>query len=138
MDQSAADPVIHVLVVEDLQADALLVRTLLRRFEYAHFESDVAESMTAAVRRIQQGGIDAILLDLGLPDNSGFEGIETIRAVAPALPLIVVTGLADPGWGVRAIALGADDFVVKDRIDSQILGRLILRYIDLRGVPNVR
>src|SRR5579871_1955681 len=109
MNQSATEPVIHVLVVEDRQADALMVRTLLRRFEYAHFESEVAESMAAAVTRLPQGGIDAILLDLGLPDNSGLEGIEKIRDVAPGLPLIVVTGLADQRWGVRAIALGADD-----------------------------
>lgn len=69
--------------------------------------------------------LDAILLDLGLPDSMGLASVQAIRDGAPTTPVIVISGNEDPETGRGALALGAQDFVIKGRSEPAAIVRLI-------------
>jgi serine phosphatase RsbU (regulator of sigma subunit) len=69
--------------------------------------------------------IDCALLDLGLPDASGLDAVARLRSHTPALPLIVLTGLADEAAGVTAVQAGAQDYLLKGQVDGHQLARSI-------------
>ena len=65
------------------------------------------ESMAEAVGRLAEERFDAILLDLSLPDSRGLKTVEQANAVAPQVPIIVMTGLDDEGTAIDAVRGGA-------------------------------
>jgi serine phosphatase RsbU (regulator of sigma subunit) len=114
-----------VLLVEDDEGDALIVRELL---EDAVPPFDVRWRRTVAEAKPELGnGIDCVLLDLGLPDASGLEALEAIRAADADTAILVLTGLQDADRGAEAVARGAQDYLVKGQVDSELLARS-LRY----------
>lgn len=115
-----------VLLVEDEPGDARLVRELLREVE-PRYQLQTVASLAEALRQLSQQRFAAVLLDLGLPDS---QGLPTLRAVLQAsgpVPLVVLSGRDDETLAIRAIQLGAQDYVVKGRGDGQHLARA-LRY----------
>ncbi|MEN5073792.1 fused response regulator/phosphatase [Isoptericola cucumis] len=130
----AEDVVAVVLLVEDDDADALLVTELL---DDAGVEVELRRARTVAEAEEALdvpgpvGSVDCVLLDLGLPDAVGLTTVQRLRAVAERawdLPaLVVLTGHAGVDQGLAAVAAGADDYLVKGETDSGLLGRS-LRY----------
>ena len=90
-------------------------------------ELALVESMSAAETHLAEHTVDMILLDLGLPDTQGLEGIERAHAVAPGVPLVVLTGLDDEAIAMQALQLGAQDYLIKGQIETRGLLRS-LRY----------
>ena len=72
-------------------------------------------------------GFDCVLLDLDLPDAQGLDGLRDLRALAPELAVLVLTGLDDERRGVEAVAAGAQDYLVKGTTSGVLLARS-LRY----------
>ena len=114
---------IQLLLVEDDPGDALLVESLL---------AGVAPNVDVMrVERLQEaaemlpGGIDCVLLDLGLPDAMGLEAVERLRAAAPDAAIVVLTGHDDEQRGVDALSRGAEDYLVKGSVDGPLLARAI-------------
>ncbi len=114
---------IGVLLVEDDEGDARLVEDeLAERLPLAH----VARSRTLKEALAALGPqVDCVLLDLGLPDALGLDAVAQLRARMSAIPLIVLTGLDDQGAGVAAVEAGAQDYLVKGRVDGEQLARSI-------------
>jgi serine phosphatase RsbU (regulator of sigma subunit) len=114
---------ITVLVVEDDEGDALLVAELLEdalpRMGIVHRRT-LAEALGSL-----DGGIDCVLLDLGLPDSVGLDALARLRLAAPAIAVIVLTGLDDEAAGVAAVNAGAQDYLVKGRVDAGLLTRAV-------------
>ncbi len=73
----------------------------------------------------EAGGIDVVLLDLGLPDAVGLDGIRRIRRLAPHIPCIVLTGREEEDAGAAALQEGAEDFLSKSEISPRLLARAI-------------
>jgi serine phosphatase RsbU (regulator of sigma subunit) len=115
---------LRVLLVEDDEGDAFLVRELLSEAE-APFDLVVANSLREAKSMIH--GIQCILLDLGLPDAEGIDGLRKLLAVAGSAAVCVLTGRSDEHLGVAAVAEGAQDYLVKGQVDGVLLTRA-LRY----------
>jgi serine phosphatase RsbU (regulator of sigma subunit) len=115
---------LRVLLVEDDEGDAFLVRELLAEAE-APFDLTVASSLREA--RTLVHGIHCILLDLGLPDAEGLDGLRQLLAVAGSAAVCVLTGRSDEHLGVAAVAEGAQDYLVKGQVDGVLLTRA-LRY----------
>ena len=74
-----------------------------------------------------------MLLDLGLPDASGLEGLRRLLRRTTAIALLVLTGLADEHRGAEAVAAGAQDYLVKGQVDGQLLTRAIRYAIGARA-----
>ncbi len=115
---------LRILLVEDDEGDAFLVRELLSEAE-APFELQVATTLREA--RAMMGGVHCVLLDLGLPDAEGIDGLRKLLAGAGSAAVCVLTGRSDEHLGVAAVAEGAQDYLVKGQVDGVLLTRA-LRY----------
>jgi Flp pilus assembly CpaE family ATPase len=116
-----------VLVVEDNPADSRLVQEMLSNVEGQTFEVQCAESLVAALDALTHDEFDIALVDLSLPDSEGLATFETIQRHASALPIVVFTGVTNEMLALTAVARGAQDYLVKGRMTSQALAR-VLRY----------
>jgi serine phosphatase RsbU (regulator of sigma subunit) len=113
---------VRLLLVEDDEGDAFLVRELL---EEAGAPVDVTWVRSVQEAVAHDGHLECVLLDLGLPDASGLEGLHAVRRSAPAAAVLVLTGLADEHRAVEAVAAGAQDYLVKGQVDGALLTRSI-------------
>jgi sigma-B regulation protein RsbU (phosphoserine phosphatase) len=116
---------LDLLIIEDSPSDAMLLHACLRAGLLEIGAIERAHTLESGLARVEQGGIDLLLLDLGLPDS---EGLETIREVAtrfPDVPVIIVSGLEDSRVAEEALALGAQDFVVKNDLTPKVMDRAV-------------
>src|SRR6266581_9007909 len=122
-DSAASDEVVTVLLIEDDEADALLVREYLAD---AGLEVSLSwqQSLAAATPELETGPV-CVLLDLGLPDSVGFEGLRHVLRVAPDAAVLVLTGASDASLGIAAMSAGAQDYLVKGQVDGATLSRCI-------------
>jgi signal transduction histidine kinase len=118
---------ISVLFVEDNPGDVRFVREILGEANGARFRVETAERLETAAQRLSEGGIDVVLLDLGLPDSQGLASFAQIHARQPAIPVVVLSGAADEQLAMEAVQTGAQDYLVKDRENKHVLARS-LRY----------
>jgi two-component system KDP operon response regulator KdpE len=109
-----------ILVVDDEPQIRRLLKTSLvpQRFEVAE-----ASTAAAALKRLDAEEFDLVILDLGLPDRSGIEVIEEIRA-GSTIPIIVLSVRNDEAGKVRALELGADDYVTKPFGMAELVTRI--------------
>jgi serine phosphatase RsbU (regulator of sigma subunit) len=115
---------LRVLLIEDDDADAFLVGELLDEADAA-VDLVVATSLAAA--RPLMSSADCVLLDLGLPDSQGLDGLRQVLALASGAAVCVLTGRQDEHLGIGAVAEGAQDYLVKGQVDGVLLTRA-LRY----------
>lgn len=118
-----------VLLVEDDPGDAFLVEELLAEVE-PDLRLTVAASLAAAVDLLAD--CECVLLDLNLPGTNGLEGLHTILRSDPGAAVCVLTGLDDEHLGVAAVAAGAQDYLVKGKVDGQVLIRAIRYAVERR------
>lgn len=110
----------RILAVDDEPAILRLLGAILERGGHQAITAADARTATAV---FASGGIDAVILDLGLPDRDGLELIATIRA-SSNVPLIVVTARSDIAEKIAALDLGADDYITKPFDGDELLARL--------------
>jgi diguanylate cyclase (GGDEF)-like protein/PAS domain S-box-containing protein len=120
-------PIKVLLLVEDNPADARLLREMFSEQSSHHTELTQVETMSQAEKHLAGCAVDIILLDLGLPDTQGLESIRRARAVAPRVPLVVLTSLDDESMAAQALQEGVQDYLIKGQIDARGLLRA-LRY----------
>ncbi|GGM90089.1 PP2C family protein-serine/threonine phosphatase [Dactylosporangium sucinum] len=113
---------IRVLLVEDDPGDAFLVRELLAEAD-APFDVEIAQTMREA--RLRFSDMQCVLLDLGLPDASGLDGLRQVLLEAAGTAVCVLTGLEDEHLGIAAVAEGAQDYLVKGTVDGAGLSRAV-------------
>jgi two-component system, cell cycle sensor histidine kinase and response regulator CckA len=118
-------PPIRVLLVEDHAGDARLIIEMLREVSASQFVVERVDHLSAALEHLQTTPSDVVLLDLGLPDSSGFPTFERIRAGAKDEPIVIISGLDDEWLALDAVRAGAQDYLVKGRIGGESLARVI-------------
>ena len=118
---------VTVLLIEDNRGDARLIQEYLAEVEGLSFTLEVRERFVAGLERLIRGGIDVVLLDLSLPDSRGLETFVRLQREAPAVPVVVLTGFNDEILAVKAVQEGAEDYLVKGYVNSNLLARS-LRY----------
>jgi two-component sensor histidine kinase len=123
--------VIRALLVEDNSNDALLLQHMLRRVGADDVQLEHVQTLGAALKRLESGGLDVVLLDLSLPDETGLRTVERTLRSSPGVPVVVLTGYSDESLGTRAVESGAQDYLVKGEVDGRGLVRA-LRYALLR------
>jgi signal transduction histidine kinase len=116
---------IRVLLIEDNPADARFIEVMLAESTALDFRLTWAGNLTDGVRALQAGEFDVVLLDLGLPESTGLDTLERLRASTPLPTLVVFSGLTDEGVAVQALQSGAQDYLVKGQVDGPQLARSI-------------
>ncbi|MET8859376.1 fused response regulator/phosphatase [Streptomyces sp. NPDC004579] len=113
-----------VLLVEDDPGDALLVEEMVAdsalgmRLRWVRSMAEACDVLASEVP-------DCVLLDLHLPDAQGLEAVSRVRERAEHVAVVVLTGLAEEGTGLAAVAAGAQDYLVKGRVEPELFGRAV-------------
>jgi len=112
---------LRILVVDDEPPIRRLLRTSLATQGYEVIE---AEDGPSALERLRRNDINVLVLDLGLPQMDGFEIIKQLRDSGSAIPIVVLSARADEAGKVRALDMGADDYVTKPFGMEELLARI--------------
>jgi serine phosphatase RsbU (regulator of sigma subunit) len=120
---------LRILLVEDDPEDAFLVAELLAEAD-APSDLKVVETLAEALPQLSE--VDCVLLDLGLPDATGLEGLRMLLGSGAGVAVCVLTGLADEPLGIAALAEGAQDYLVKGRVDGVLLSRAVRYAVERR------
>ncbi len=136
-----SDEALQVLLIEDNPGDARLIQEMLhgteelaKRVRPGEVSGRTPEilcetRLEEALETLAAEDIDIVLLDLNLPDSEGLSTLETVNEVSET-PIVVLTGVRDQQIGVKAIQRGAQDFLVKDEVTSELLIRTIHHAIE--------
>ena len=126
---AAGDGQVQVLLVEDDDGDAVLVGELLREVG-APVVVRRARSLTQAKNLVS--GAACVLLDLGLPDSQGLNGLRQLLQLEPDAAVVVLTGQASEYLGEQAVRAGAQDYLVKGEVAGHMLNRVIRYAVERR------
>jgi len=118
---------IRILLIEDNPGDARLVEELLwgATGGPSRFEIELADRLSRGLERLSTEKMDVVLLDLGLPDSTGLDTVRRLREQTEKAVVVVLTGLDDEEVAVQCLLHGAQDYLVKGRFDSHLLGRSV-------------
>ena len=127
---------IRILLIEDNSGDARLMREALAGVRDVSFEVEWVERLWLGMKRLAEGGIDVVLLDLALPDSQGLDTLVRVQTEAPEVPIVVLTGLDEKALAVEAMQKGAQDFLGKGYVqeNSNVLARSIRYAIERKRV----
>jgi two-component system, cell cycle sensor histidine kinase and response regulator CckA len=119
---------IKILLIEDNPGDVLLLQETLSEITFVELELVHVDRLKNALKRLQSEDFDVILLDLVLPDSDGLDTFIQIQAQTPAIPIVVLTGMADEMLAMSAMKAGAQDYLVKGQVSGSDLLLRSMRY----------
>jgi len=125
-----------LLLVEDDQGDACYTRSLLGRDPRRDYEVHTVSSLQAAEHALQHRHFDAVLLDLNLADSSHRQTFYNLRPLLGDLPVIVLSGLEDESVAEELVGQGAQDFLLKSNLSTELLGRSIAYAVERNRYEN--
>ena len=121
---------IRVLLIEDNPGDAKLVRLMLDAAAEPGFNVQHVQDLHTALAQLKSQDFDVLLLDLNLPDSRELNTLGRVHAHDPSTPIIILTGsVLDQQKAVEALDKGARDYLIKGKVDGQLLERAILRCV---------
>ncbi len=116
---------IEILLIEDNPGDARLIKEYLSDDKNLTFNLQMCERLVPGIEIVESENIDVVLLDLKLPDSEGLNTFQKVFAAAPHVPIIVLSGLDDENTAIKAVQMGAQDYLVKDKVEGELLVRAI-------------
>lgn len=135
---SPAPTPLAVLLVEDNPADAYLVRDMLAEGsgEGARFTVTQVDRLAKALEQVTGAVFDVVLLDLSLPDAHGIEIVTGLHAAAPGVPIVIMSGNQDEALAIHGVREGAQDYLVKGRVESDLLVRSLRYAIERKRIED--
>jgi diguanylate cyclase (GGDEF)-like protein len=112
-----------VLLIEDNPGDARLIREMLAQHSAGPFKLKSVDRLAKGLETLTSDPPAVVLLDLSLPDSHGLDTFAKVYAHAPKIPIIVLTGNDDQALALSAVKTGAQDYLVKGKIDPELLLR---------------
>src|ERR1700722_16284648 len=103
---------------------------MFRKERPGNFQLTHVLTLREALVLLAKGGIDIVLLDMGLPDGHGLDTVRRAHAVAPEIPLVVLTGMDDEALAAAAVKEGAQDYLIKGQIENRALPRALRHSIE--------
>ena len=129
--------IISVLIIEDNPGDARLIEEMLKEAKRARFLFINQTTLSGGLEELLSNKIDIILLDLNLPDCTGLDTISIIHEKVKTMPIIILTGRVDEELAIESLKLGMQDYLVKGKIDPELLERAIMYAIGRQQVMKV-
>lgn len=127
------DQPLQVLLIEDNPGDARLIRAMLADPDQPPSELVWVDRLNDGIAHLRSNHADVVLLDLGLPESVGIDTVRRLLAGVAGTPtLIVLSGLNDEATALRAVQAGAQDYLVKGRVDAGLLARAMRYAIERR------
>ena len=123
-------PQVRVLLVEDDYDSVRLVSRRLAWSTLAHFDVTWAASLPEGLAELERNDFGAVVLDLCLPGSNGMATIAGMSALAPEIPIVVLTGSDSDQLAMSAARNGVQDYLVKESQDDRSLVRAILSAIE--------
>ncbi|MCL4243642.1 MAG: diguanylate cyclase [Candidatus Dadabacteria bacterium] len=118
------DETIRILLIEDNLDYAQLIKRILTKKSPDAMNVEHHDTFAGGFDRAQRGEIDLILLDLDLPDSGNIDTLQAIKGTTE-VPIIVLTGTDDEKLALRAVQMGAQDYLMKGQVDARLLVRSI-------------
>ncbi len=115
----------RILLIEDDEDYAMLIKTFLDGVKRVNYDLVVHERLSGGLDYLTNHEADLVLLDLSLPDSSGYNTFEQLNHLFPDTPIVILTGHDDESLGTNAVQDGAQDYLVKGQIDRNLLERAI-------------
>ena len=125
---------ITILLIEDNPPDERLIREMLK--DISHFKSNLISVVTLkdGCEQIQKNNFDIILLDLNLPDSTGRQTFQKVIDCSKEIPIILITGIKDEELPLKLIKKGAQDYLTKQSLNPDLLGKSILYSIERQAL----
>jgi signal transduction histidine kinase len=123
-----------ILLIEDDLAEARFLQEILKGFRVKQFNLVHVKRLAEALQKLEQDGFDVILLDLTLPDSQGLASLKSIIYSAPDLPVVVLTNTNDDELAIEAVRQGAQDYLVKRKVNGEGLVRSLRYAIERKRV----
>ena len=124
------DHELRILLIEDSRTQVEIVRMHLNQAFNTPFVLEQDASLADGLKRLSQGRLDVLLLDLHVLDSAGFDTFLTAKASATTVPIIITSGEEDADCAAGAIQEGACGFLVKSEYTSEALARCIRLAVD--------
>ena len=121
---------LQILHFEDNPADAILVREIFSELTNITCTLHNVVHLQEGLHQLSGNHYDLLLLDLNLPDSSGYATFETVKKSAGHVPVIIMSGLVDENLAVKAVQEGAQDYLIKGQFGANLLIRAILYAIE--------
>src|SRR5467141_4888165 len=130
-------PILHhkILLIENDPAAADRIRAALAAAGSGSFEVEWVRQLSQGLARLSKGGIDAVLLELSLPDSQGIETFDKLFSAAPDVPILVL-GNGNEALAKEAVGRGAQDYLLAGHIDSYSLSRALRNAIERKAVED--
>ncbi|AZZ36173.1 DNA-binding response regulator [Bdellovibrio sp. qaytius] len=112
-----------IQIVED---DPILARALQVNLELESHKVVINPNLDSANKQLGLSAIDFVILDLGLPDGSGFNYLQKIKSEFPNVPVIILSAQSDEDSVVKGLTLGANDFVKKPYSYKELAARMLV------------
>jgi diguanylate cyclase (GGDEF)-like protein/PAS domain S-box-containing protein len=116
---------VKICLIEDDEDDYVLIRAMVQQIPHHHFAIDWVSTADEGRRAIESGQYDVYLLDYRLGDTTGLDLLELAMELGCRAPIIVLTGQNDIGVDLKALKLGAADYLNKAQLTAQLLERSI-------------
>ena len=114
---------IRLLMFEDGPGDAFFLKKILSQAKGRQFDIEQVAQIEKGIEILSRGGFDMVLLDLDLKDSNGIESFLKVHSLYPEIPVVVMAAHDDEETAMLAVALGAQDYFPKTRLDPWFLER---------------
>jgi diguanylate cyclase (GGDEF)-like protein len=118
---------VSILLIEDNPGDVRLIQEFLAEAGVNQAALITAATLARGIELMDCSTIDVVLLDLGLPDSMDIDTLQAVREKCGDVPVVVLSGLQDEEIAISAVQNGAQDYLVKGKVDGNLLWRS-LRY----------
>ncbi len=138
MSSPEPEPATRVLLIEDDPVFAEIVRVYLRHPAAKGIACERVDRLADGLARLESDGIDAVLLDLKLPDSRGYDTFRRVQEHRPSVPIVVLTGDEDDSLAQKAMSRGAQDYLFKTDLTPGLLVRAIRYAVERAGAEATR
>lgn len=125
---------LHVLLIVADAQDEADIRQKLGEARNTSFAVHAVASLSEALQQIAKNSFDVFLIDVAVPDSDGIRGLQRLVAAAKNTPVIILTTVHDAVQAIEVVRAGADDYVVKSRMNSTAYERVLSYAIERHGV----
>ena len=125
---------LNVLIIEDSPVDQKMITGMLRNSGFGTFDFKVCGSLRESFVQLKKEKFDVILLDLNLKDSKGLDSLKRIKKKYPDVPIVVHTGAYEDALGLKAVSLGAQDYLIKGKYQSYVLSKSLFYAVERKKV----